>query len=227
METEEEVSAATTESPPPGAVNTFEGPSAAEVPKPMVLIPKPVEASKPMVLIPRPVEEPKSKPVVSITTTKWKPAIQIPVPKGEKREPVVIIPAPKPKPSIMIQVPKPFPYQKDSAVPWKYEYKVLTNSEQKQESSANITGVGGMTRSGRCYTPEMLAEARRQKAKEVEIDPSAEVEKPTEQRPVATKDVCSFYSSEPFLYKFVLLLGLWTLDLFRIPLKLFLLDRII
>lgn len=43
-------------------------------------------------------------------------------------------------------------------MPWNYEAKVLNPA--KTEPVANIAGVGGMTRSGRCYTPEELERRR-------------------------------------------------------------------
>ncbi|XP_022751308.1 uncharacterized protein LOC111300005, partial [Durio zibethinus] len=64
------------------------------------------------------------------------------------------------RPVVTIKVSGPFPYQNDKAVPWKYDYDVVVNPD-----TANITGVGGITRSGRCYTPEALEKARKEKAK--------------------------------------------------------------
>ncbi|XP_022736187.1 uncharacterized protein LOC111289419 [Durio zibethinus] len=64
------------------------------------------------------------------------------------------------RPVVTIKVPGPFPYQNDKTVPWKYDYDVVVNPD-----TANITGVGGITRSGRCYTPEALEKARKEKAK--------------------------------------------------------------
>ena len=67
---------------------------------------------------------------------------------------------------VVIQVPSPFPYKTDKAVPWKYWISVLNSSScEKQENEAtdidkttvdNISGIGGMTRSGRLFTPPEL-----------------------------------------------------------------------
>ncbi|XP_017979699.1 PREDICTED: uncharacterized protein LOC108662712 [Theobroma cacao] len=57
---------------------------------------------------------------------------------------------------ITIEVPNPFPYKSDKAVPWNYECNILgTASSAPQASYENLTGVGGITRSGRCYSPEI------------------------------------------------------------------------
>ena len=62
----------------------------------------------------------------------------------------------------MIKVPTPFRYTNDKEVPWNYTNQVVSQEPQavrvsletKQESSVNdIVGTGGLTRSGRCYTP--------------------------------------------------------------------------
>jgi len=67
---------------------------------------------------------------------------------------------------VVIQVPSPFPYKNDKAVPWKYGISVLNSSScEKQENEAtdidkttvdNISGIGGMTSSGRLFTPPEL-----------------------------------------------------------------------
>jgi len=74
---------------------------------------------------------------------------------------------------VVIQVPSPFPYKSDKAVPWKYGINVLKQEpkgDQKTEVSNtgkvtvdNITGIGGMTRSGHLFTP---AELRRDRSHE-------------------------------------------------------------
>ncbi|XP_017972264.1 PREDICTED: uncharacterized protein LOC108661074 [Theobroma cacao] len=58
---------------------------------------------------------------------------------------------------ITIEVPSPFPYKSDKAVPWNYECNILgTASSAPQASSEDLTGVGGITRSGRSYSPEIV-----------------------------------------------------------------------
>ncbi|EOY05656.1 Gag-pro-like protein [Theobroma cacao] len=57
---------------------------------------------------------------------------------------------------ITIEVPSPFPYKSDKAVPWNYECNILgTASSSPQASLEDLTSVGGITRSGRCYSPEI------------------------------------------------------------------------
>uniref|UniRef100_A0A2N9IU39 G-patch domain-containing protein n=1 Tax=Fagus sylvatica TaxID=28930 RepID=A0A2N9IU39_FAGSY len=61
-------------------------------------------------------------------------------------------------PSVVIQVPQPFPYHDNKRVPWNYGMKVISTREGKpkmeEEVVGNLTsGLGGITRSGRCYTP--------------------------------------------------------------------------
>ncbi|KAJ1403257.1 hypothetical protein SESBI_27405 [Sesbania bispinosa] len=61
---------------------------------------------------------------------------------------------------ITIQVPTSFPYKDNKAVPWRYDVEVLVGDRQVAETNVdtpnvtNIAGVGGMTRSGRIYTPD-------------------------------------------------------------------------
>nr|KYP36696.1 hypothetical protein KK1_042162 [Cajanus cajan] len=66
---------------------------------------------------------------------------------------------------LVVQIPAPFHYKDTKAVPWRYDAKVKSdylNAQQKKgvdtarTNITNITGVGGMTRSGRVYTPEEL-----------------------------------------------------------------------
>ena len=64
-----------------------------------------------------------------------------------------------PTPKLVVKVPAPFRYASDKAVPWNYTSRTVilepqAVTEQKPEKSVNdIVGTGGMTRSGRCYTP--------------------------------------------------------------------------
>ncbi|XP_017974534.1 PREDICTED: uncharacterized protein LOC108661595 [Theobroma cacao] len=73
-----------------------------------------------------------------------------------------------------IEVPKPFPYKDNKAVPWNYNCNVQVSNTKKliaesQNDAANITGVGGITRSGCCYTLEALENLRKEKEKEKEL----------------------------------------------------------
>ncbi|XP_017973959.1 PREDICTED: uncharacterized protein LOC108661439 [Theobroma cacao] len=57
---------------------------------------------------------------------------------------------------ITIEVLSPFPYKSDKAVPWNYECNILgTASSAPQASFEDLTGMGGITRSGQCYSPEI------------------------------------------------------------------------
>jgi hypothetical protein len=76
-------------------------------------------------------------------------------------------------PSVVIQVPQPFPYQDSKKIPWNYGMKVISTRESqpktKEEVVGNLTsGLGGITRSGRCYTPEELEKRRKEAGKTVE-----------------------------------------------------------
>ena len=67
---------------------------------------------------------------------------------------------------LVIQTPAVFPYKNDKVVPWKYGVSII-QEEQKGESVEsskavidNISGIGGMTRSGRLFTPPVLRGAK-------------------------------------------------------------------
>jgi len=67
---------------------------------------------------------------------------------------------------IVIQAPSPFLYKNEKAVPWKYDAQVLKGAEERKEANQtptivntaidNISGIGGMTRSSRVFTPAEL-----------------------------------------------------------------------
>ena len=64
-----------------------------------------------------------------------------------------------PTPKLVVKVPALFRYANDKAVPWNYTSRTVIPepqavAEQKPKKSVNdITGTGGMTRSGLCYAP--------------------------------------------------------------------------
>ncbi|XP_073223490.1 uncharacterized protein [Cicer arietinum] len=65
--------------------------------------------------------------------------------------------------AIIVQTPIPFPYGNTKAVSWKYEatshlayHQPSDGCEPKGTDVTNVSGIGGMTRSGRVYTPEQL-----------------------------------------------------------------------
>lgn len=64
---------------------------------------------------------------------------------------------------ITVKLPHRFPYETDHQVPWGYGLEVVTSTGVKIEPE--VAEIGGMTRSGRCYTPEEL-ESKRKKGKE-------------------------------------------------------------
>ncbi|XP_022764236.1 uncharacterized protein LOC111309440 [Durio zibethinus] len=112
---------------------------------------------------------------------------------GNKPKSVIDKLLPRP---VTFKVPTPFPYKDDKAVPWRYGCDAVVQGQKEEVSKAdasNITGVGGITRSGRCYTPEMLEKARREKAKEGERRNNPEIEPEEDQpKPVSEREVCEF-----------------------------------
>jgi len=74
---------------------------------------------------------------------------------------------------LVIQTPSSFPYKDGKAVPWKYGVSII-QGEQKHESAnqdkaviENVSGIGGMTRSGRLFTPpDLRGEKSRDKIRE-------------------------------------------------------------
>ena len=73
----------------------------------------------------------------------------------------------------MIQTPSSFSYKNDKVVPWKYGVSIV-QGEQKEESVEqgkatidNISGIGGMIRSGRLFThPDLRGEKIHEKNRE-------------------------------------------------------------
>ena len=79
-------------------------------------------------------------------------------------------------PSIVIQLPQPFPYHDNKRVPWNYGMQVISTRESKpkteEEVVGNLTsGLGGITKSGKCYTLEELEKRRKEIGKAME-DPT-------------------------------------------------------
>uniref|UniRef100_A0A2N9GI78 RNase H type-1 domain-containing protein n=1 Tax=Fagus sylvatica TaxID=28930 RepID=A0A2N9GI78_FAGSY len=92
-------------------------------------------------------------------------------PEMSKPDPVVIQYATKEK------FPRPFPYHDNKRVPWNYGMKIISTREGKpkieEEVVGNLTsGLGGITRSGRCYTPEELEKRRKEIGKTMVEDPA-------------------------------------------------------
>ncbi|PPD82598.1 hypothetical protein GOBAR_DD20472 [Gossypium barbadense] len=92
------------------------------------------------------------------------------------------------KPKVIIEVPSPLPYKDNKAVSWKYDVNIVVpKGEKSKATNIGVSRVGHFTRSGRCYSPEMIEPRKKaadsnQKGKasmhEVEID----VELPSEQK---------------------------------------------
>ncbi|XP_027337054.1 uncharacterized protein LOC113850691 [Abrus precatorius] len=97
---------------------------------------------------------------------------------------------------ITIQVPAPFPYKDNKAVPWKYDARVYSDTLVV----SNVAGVGGMTRSGRIYTPEELRKERTKeiersskgKAKVGEFEDADEEKMPEIKKVVSDEEACEF-----------------------------------
>ena len=91
--------------------------------------------------------------------------------------------------SFTIQVPKDFSYKDNKAVPWKYDIEVSVkggdvnqskNTREEAPDVTNIAGIGGMTQSGRIYTPNKLMVKQRkyeERLKPVMIEPEVVGEK--------------------------------------------------
>ncbi|XVF56240.1 hypothetical protein PTKIN_Ptkin06aG0102900 [Pterospermum kingtungense] len=63
-------------------------------------------------------------------------------------------------PKLIIQTPSPFPFESTASVPWNYGVKI---KEGLETDAVNITGTSSMTRSGRCYGPEITETEQRDK----------------------------------------------------------------
>ncbi|XP_052489768.1 uncharacterized protein LOC128042468 [Gossypium raimondii] len=91
------------------------------------------------------------------------------------------------KPMVIIGVPSLFLYKDNKVVPWKYDVNFVVPKDEKSKAmNEGISGVGHFTRTGRCYSAEMVEPRKKvtnlnQKGKapmhEVEVD----VEMPFEQ----------------------------------------------
>jgi hypothetical protein len=112
-----------------------------------------------------PLEMSKPDPVVIQYTAKEKIVLQTAT--------VSTVQSSEKVPSVVIQVPQPFPYRDNKRVPWNYGMKVISTREGKPKTEdevvGNLTsGLGGITRSGRCYTPKELEKRRKEMGKAVE-----------------------------------------------------------
>ena len=70
------------------------------------------------------------------------------------RRPTVEISMPK----LKVEVPSSFSYKSNKVVPWKYNCNYINET-----TATDLTGVGGITWSGRCYSPIMTEEVVQKK----------------------------------------------------------------
>ncbi|XP_014506315.1 uncharacterized protein LOC106766070 [Vigna radiata var. radiata] len=114
-----------------------------------------------------------------------------PIPLTQGRSPVVI------------RVPALFPYKNEKAVPWRYGTHAVDEAQSVDPVVKNISGIGGMTRSGRFFTPPELARERASdkemtmaaKAKEFLKGKGAQTEEVPdreEKREVSEEEACEF-----------------------------------
>ena len=82
-------------------------------------------------------------------------------------------------PILVVEVPKPFPYESQKAVPWDYNCNYT-----HQTATIDLTSVGGITRSGHCYAPDMIEKVAPEKLlmPVSEEQPSKEKEQPSREK---------------------------------------------
>jgi len=125
----------------------------------------------------------------------------------------------RPVPSLMeqgrkpmvIKTPSSFPYKSDRVLPWKYGVHELGEGQQVENTSVhegpiveNISGLGGITRSGRFFTtPDLRKEGCQkskvndgiEKAKEILIGKMIQVQeecRKDKQKEISDEEACEF-----------------------------------
>ncbi|XP_052736677.1 uncharacterized protein LOC128197875 [Vigna angularis] len=104
---------------------------------------------------------------------------------------------------VVIRAPSPFPYKNEKAVPWMYGAHVLDEVKGAHSAIENITGIGGMTRSGRIFASPMVTRegtndnetTMTAKAKEVLKGKCAQVEETPdeeEKKEIFEEEACEF-----------------------------------
>ena len=69
---------------------------------------------------------------------------------------------------VVICMSKPFPYKDSYRVSRKYDVTLILTQIRKEKVCSNISlGLVGLTRSGRCYTPEELEKRRKEIGKSI------------------------------------------------------------
>ncbi|XP_052735544.1 uncharacterized protein LOC128197529 [Vigna angularis] len=125
-------------------------------------------------------------------------------------EPLVIrftkttsIPPTQGRSPVVIRVPALFPYKNEKVVPWRYGTHASSEEQSVDPAVKNISGIGGMTRSGRIFTSSELARERvndkeatmAAKAKEFLKGKGAQTEEipdKEERREVSEEEACEF-----------------------------------
>ena len=98
-----------------------------------------------------------------------------------------------PKPVLVIEVPKPFPYTSNKTVPWDYRYNYAN-----EMAATDLTGVRGITRSGRVYMPTIMDKVTLEKPSTLVEKEQASQEKKygstfeKESQPIVEKEACEF-----------------------------------
>ncbi|XP_017978243.1 PREDICTED: uncharacterized protein LOC108662410 [Theobroma cacao] len=68
---------------------------------------------------------------------------------------------------ITIEIPSPFQYKSEKTAPWNYECNILGMAPlTSQVSFTDLTSVGGIMRSGRCYSPKITKRVEKGKFKQ-------------------------------------------------------------
>ena len=91
-----------------------------------------------------------------------------------------------PIPVLVVEVPRPFPYESQKVIPWDY------NCNYTHQIAVNdLIGVGGLTRSGRCYAPDMVEKVALEKLSVPvnEEQPSKEKERPSKEKKGKDKEI--------------------------------------
>ena len=101
---------------------------------------------------------------------------------------------------LMVEVPRSFPYESQKTVSWDYNCNYT-----HQTAATNLTGVGGITRNGRCHAPDMVEKVGSEKilTPTSEGQPPKEKERPSREKkdnealegtnkPVIEKKACEF-----------------------------------
>ena len=80
---------------------------------------------------------------------------------------------------LVVEVPRPFPYESQKVVPWDYNYNYT-----HQTAATDLIDVGGITRSGCCYAPDMTEKVALEKLSvpTSEEQPSKEKEQPSREK---------------------------------------------